>query len=249
MGWLEALTGEIGAGRPAVLVTVLEGPLAGRHLVAGPGSVLADEIGSPVLYAAAAQALAAGACRSLVVDGLRVFMEAFLPPPDLIVIGAGHVARPVAHLGKLLGFAVTVIDDRPEYASAARFPDADRVICGPFVDAVRSLAVGPSTYVVLVTRGHRHDMDCLRELVEKPLAYIGMIGSRIRVETVFRLLADEHGIDRRCFDKVYAPVGLDLNARTPAEIAVAVAAEILKVRQGGTGESLSRPGRGLIHGR
>jgi xanthine dehydrogenase accessory factor len=159
------------------------------------------------------------------------------------------VAQPVAQLGKLLGFRVTVIDDRPDYANETRFPEVDRVICDDFVTALQAIPVSKTTYVVLVTRGHRHDMACLRELIDKPLPYIGMIGSRVRVATVFRLLEEEHNVDPAAFKKVYAPIGLDIGARTPAEIAVAVAAELLKVRRGGTGESLSRLSRGLIHGR
>lgn len=249
MGWLDALTGEIAARRPVALITVVEGPLAGRHMVGGPGGILADQVGSPVLARTLEQILAAGGARCVTVDGLRIYVEAFLPPPELVIFGAGHVAQPVAQLGKLLGFTVTVIDDRPDYANARRFPEADRIICDGFVPAARQLIVGPSTYAVLVTRGHRHDMNCLLELVRQPLAYIGMIGSRIRVETVFRLLTEEHGVDPACLEKIYAPIGLDLNARTPGEIAVAVAAELLKARRGGTGQSLSRQDRGKIHGR
>lgn len=244
MVWAE-LADAVAAGRPVALITVVDGPGAGRHF-------LLDEAGEPPpepMVSAGRQAMAAGRPRTVQVGAERVYIEPYLPAPQLVVVGAGHVAQPVAQLGKLMGFAVTVLDDRPEYAAPDRFPGADRVICDSFIPALRALAPGPGTYLVLVTRGHRHDMDCLRELIERPVAYIGMIGSRIRVETVFRLLEEEHGIDRAHFDKVYAPVGLDLGARTPAEIAVAVAAELLKVRRGGTGESLSRLGRDRIHGR
>jgi len=249
MDWLNALAREIAAHRPVALITVVDGPLAGRHMVAGPDGILADQVGSPVLARTLEQILASGGARCVTVDGLRIYVEAFLPPPELVIFGAGHVAQPVAQLGKLLGFTVTVIDDRPDFANAGRFPGADRIICDGFVAATRQLTVGPSTYVVLVTRGHRHDMDCLLELVRQPVAYIGMIGSRIRVETVFRLLTEEHGVNPACLEKIHAPIGLDLNARTPGEIAVAVAAELLKVRRGGTGQSLSRLDRGKIHGR
>lgn len=246
MGWLELLAGEIAAGRPVALATVVEGPLAGRHLVVSESAVL-DEIGLPSVEAAV-RAMGGGR-RTQMVDGVRIYVEGFLPPPDLIIIGAGHVAQPVAKLGKLLEFRVTVIDDRPDYANAARFPEADRIICDEFVTAVRGLKTGAESYAVLLTRGHRHDMACLRELIERSLAYIGMIGSRVRVQTVFRLLEEECGVDPVHFQKVYAPVGLDLGARTPGEIAVAIGAELLKVRRGGSGESLARLNRGLIHGR
>lgn len=247
--WLEALTQEIAARRPVALVTVVEGPLAGRHLVAGPDGIIYRE--DPGLEHLPIPSIdtTTDTRKTTIIGQTRIYLETFLPPPDLVIIGAGHVAQPVAQLGKLLGFTVTVIDDRPDFANADRFPTADRIICEAFVPAVRSLAVGPITYVVLVTRGHRHDMACLRELVEKPIAYLGMIGSRIRVDTVFRLLTEEDGIDPSHLTKVHAPIGLDLNARTPQEIAVAIAAELLKVRRGGTGESLSRLGRGRIHGR
>jgi xanthine dehydrogenase accessory factor len=253
--YIQALEAAIRAGRPVVLVTVVGAAdrpeLLGTHLVVEQGGPVAgDAPAAEELLAAAVRALAGGRGPSTLKCGdLRAYVEPFLPPPELVVVGAGHVAQPVAHLGKLLGFAVTVVDDRPDYASTARFPEADRVICAPFVAAVQRLAPGPNHYFVLVTRGHRYDMDCLRTLVTRPVAYIGMIGSRIRVETVFRLLEEEHGIDRSHFAKVYAPIGLDVGARTPAEVAVAVAAELLKVRQGGTGESLSRLGADRIHRR
>lgn len=250
MDWSAALQQAIEAGRPVALVTVVEAPgqpgLVGRHLVTGLFSDLPD----PDRFTeVAAQALESGRARTVTVNGLRVYIEPFLPPLRLVVVGAGHVAQPVAQLGKLLGFHVTVVDDRPEYASMSRFPSADLVLCDDFVRALEQISPGREHFLVLVTRGHRHDMDCLKALVERDVAYIGMIGSRVRVATVFRLLTDECGVDPAHFSNVYAPVGLDLGARSPAEIAVAVAAELLKVRYGGTGESLSRMGHGLIHGR
>ncbi|MDF2631101.1 MAG: hypothetical protein K0R39_4932 [Symbiobacteriaceae bacterium] len=254
--WLETLTTAISQRRPVTLVTVVAGPLAGQHLVAGPGgALLAADPGAAALATDPGLAFLSitepdsDIRKTISIGTHRLYIETFLPPPELVIIGAGHVAQPVAQLGKLMGYTVTIIDDRPDYANATRFPTADRIICEGFVPAVRSLVVGPSTYVVLVTRGHRHDMACLLELITTSARYIGMIGSRIRVETVFRLLTAEHGIDPTHFEKVHAPIGLDLNARTPQEIAVAIAAELLKVRRGGTGESLSRLGRGRIHGR
>jgi xanthine dehydrogenase accessory factor len=259
--WFTSLTEAIAAKRPVALVTVVAAPglpaLAGRHLVVEPGvgaprAVVADFADDAVterLAARAGEALESGKAGTAEVAGVRAYFEPFLPPPALVVVGAGHVAQPVAHLGKLLGFEVTVIDDRAEYATAARFPDADQVLCQPFVPALRSLDLGPRHHLVIVTRGHRYDMDCLKESITLPVAYIGMIGSRNRVETVFRLLEEEDGIDPAYFERVYSPIGLDINARSPAEIAVAVAAELLKVRNGGTGESLSRLGRAKVHGR
>ncbi len=259
MDCLLALTDAMAAGRPIAMATVVAAParpewLGLRH-VAGPDGVLVTEIPDPEVAAQvnhlAAASLATAPTRPGVVRvaGLRVYIEAFLPKYDLVVVGGGHVAQPIAQLGSLLGFTVTVIDDRPEYANRERFPTADRVICADFLEALRSLELGPRHHVVLVTRGHRHDMDCLRAVVGQPVAYIGMIGSRHRVETVFKLLTAESGVDPALLAKVYSPIGLDLGARTPAEIAVAVAAELVKVRHGGSGESLSRLGRATLHRR
>lgn len=250
MEWLTALTEATREGRPVVLLTVVEGPGLGGHLVADTTGILASEVFEPGLRELAGRFLGTEGARTVrAPGGQRVYVESFLPAPELVVVGAGHVAQPVAHLGKLLGFRVTVLDDRTEYANASRFPTADEVICGEFLGELQRIDPGPRHHLVLVTRGHRQDMACLRAVIERPVAYIGMIGSRIRVETVFRLLAEECGVDPVHFGKVYAPIGLDVGARSPAEIAVAVAAELLKGRSGGTGESLSRLTQGMIHRR
>lgn len=254
---LACLTAELAARRPVAMVTVVavsDRPrLAGRHLVAGPAGILTSELDDPgieaSLEALAKEALATGRARTLSVAGLRAYVEPYLPPPALVLVGAGHVAKAVAQQAKLLGFDLTVIDDRREYANPERFPEADQVICSPFLEGLRSLELGARHHVLLLTRGHRYDMLCLREVIDLPVAYIGMIGSRTRVDTVFRLLTEEHGVDPAHFAKVYAPIGLDVGGRSPGEIAVAIAAELLKVRYGGTGESLSRLGRDKVHGR
>ena len=151
---------------------------------------------------------------------------------------------PLASIASLCDFEVTVLDDRPLYANVERFPLADRVIAGPFRDELRTLretgrGFDPDTYVVLVTRGHQHDVDCLVDLLDDPLAYIGMIGSRRRIQAVFQLLESEQGIAAGRLDGVYAPVGIDIGARTPAEIAVCIMAEIINVMRGGPAVSLS----------
>jgi xanthine dehydrogenase accessory factor len=178
-------------------------------------------------------------------DGeLRLFVEVQAKPPHLIIVGAGHIAVPMAEIASLCDFEVSVLDDRPMYANSERFPDADRVITGPFRDELRGLresgrGLDPDTYVVLVTRGHQHDVDCLVDLLDDPLAYIGMIGSQRRIQAVFQLLESEEGIEPTRLDGVYAPIGLDIGARTPAEIAVCIMAEIINVMRGGPAVSLS----------
>jgi len=169
---------------------------------------------------------------------VSVFFDLALPPPTLIVVGAGHVAMPVAQVGKLLDFDVIVVDDRESFANKERFPTADQIVVEDFETAVDDLPITPSTYVVLVTRGHAHDVRALRKIIQKKAAYIGMIGSRRRVYAVFKLLRNE-GIPVDDLLRVHAPIGLDIKTETPGEIAVSVGAELLKVRRGGDAASMS----------
>jgi xanthine dehydrogenase accessory factor len=173
-------------------------------------------------------------------DGqVELFVEVQRRPPTLIIAGAGHIAQPLAVLGKLINFEVTVIDDRPQYANAERFPQADRVIAAPFRPTLHDWPVDADTYIVLVTRGHSYDVESLLEVLDSPARYIGMIGSKRRIRAVFDLLEREQGIPREKFERVYAPIGLDIGAESPAEIAVCIIAEIIKVYRGGQAASLS----------
>lgn len=179
------------------------------------------------------------ACLALPDDGLEIYVERVAAPPELVIVGAGHIAQPLSRIGRLLGFRVVVIDDRPDFARRERFPDADRVVVTDFEDPFAAVPIGPRSHVVLVTRGHRYDYDCARALAtagSEP-AYLGMIGSRRRVRAAFEQLAAE-GFDRAWLARVHAPVGLDIGAETPGEIAVAIAAEMILATRGGTGERL-----------
>jgi xanthine dehydrogenase accessory factor len=177
--------------------------------------------------------------RSLTSAGVEVFLEVRRPVLDLVIVGAGHIARPMSRMGSMLGFRVWVLDDRPDFATRERFPDADHLIRADFSDPFRDVRIHARSHVLLITRGHRYDYDCLvRILGMDPLpTYIGMIGSRRRVRATFVQLMDE-GIPRALLARINAPVGLDIGAETPEEIAVAVAAELVKLIRGGTGASL-----------
>ena len=175
---------------------------------------------------------------------IKIFVEAQAQPPHLIIVGAGHIAVPLAAIAKINDFEVTVLDDRPQYANTARFPSADRVIAGPFRPELDRLRGGRPTfdnhtYVVLVTRGHQYDIDSLLEVLDDPLAYIGMIGSQRRIRAVFELLERDQGIPAAKFDRIYAPIGIDIGARTPAEIAVCIIAEMINVMRKGPALSMS----------
>ena len=179
-------------------------------------------------------------------DGeFTVFVEVQARPPHLIIAGAGHIAVPLASIAKTCDFTVTVLDDRPQYAHRARFPTADRVVAGPFRPTLSALRQGKAvfdsdTYLVLVTRGHQHDIDCLLEVLHDPVAYLGMIGSRRRIRAVFELLESEQNIPASNFDRVRAPIGIDIGAITPAEIAVCILAEMICVLREGTLPGMSQ---------
>ncbi len=175
----------------------------------------------------------------IIVDETRygVFVEVVPVTPRLVVAGAGHIARPLVILATVCGFAVTVVDDREQYADRRYFPWARKVVCSDFREFFAELKVGSDTYIVLVTRGHRHDQDCLRFLAGRQAAYIGMIGSRRRVRAVKKALVAE-GIEPEWLDSIYAPIGIDIGARTPEEIALCIVAEMVNVRRQGNAISL-----------
>lgn len=170
---------------------------------------------------------------------LEVFFEVMLAPLKLIVVGAGHIALPLVRMAKILDFHVTVIDDRLLYANRERFPDADEVLVGNMAQLLKEMPMTPSTYVVLITRGHMYDEPCLREIIYSQAKYIGMIGSRRRVKACFQRFRDEEKIAEEVIERVYAPIGLDIATETPAEIALSILAEVIKVRRGGKAASLS----------
>jgi xanthine dehydrogenase accessory factor len=171
--------------------------------------------------------------------GATVFVEVQRRAPELLIVGAGHIAQPLAQVAALCDFAVTVLDDRVAFANRERFPTARQVIAAPMRETVRHLAMDADTYIVLVTRGHSHDVECLLEVLDRPVGYIGMIGSQRRVDAVCQLLEEEQGIAPEKFDRIHAPIGIDIGARTPAEIAVCIVAEMINVQRGGPALSLS----------
>jgi xanthine dehydrogenase accessory factor len=170
----------------------------------------------------------------------QVMIELFEAPARLVVVGGGHVGLSLAEMGAHVGFSVTVVDDRPEFASRGRFPWADQVLCGDFVEVLRKLEITPTSYVVLVTRGHRLDELALRQVVTSPAAYVGMIGSKRRSATVLQHLADD-GYPVEALERVRTPIGLDIGAETPEEIAVSILAEIIQARRGSPSPERGRP--------
>ena len=161
---------------------------------------------------------------------LDIFIEPVLPPALLYIFGAGHVSVNLYKVAKNAGFDVIVVDDRDAYANRDRFPQADEVIAEDFDQAMPRLTPNESSYIVIVTRGHRDDMRVLRWAVQTRARYVGMIGSKRKTIAIFKELQRE-GLPAHLFERVHAPVGLDIGAVTPEEIAVAITAELIAIRR------------------
>lgn len=158
-----------------------------------------------------------------------VFMDAVQPRPTLLIAGAGHVGQALCHLGKWLGFDVAIVDDRVDFASEERLPEADEIIIGDIAEELRKYPVDHLTYAVVVTRGHQHDEEALHSVIESNARYVGLIGSRRKIKLIYDDLRDM-GIPEERLAQVYAPIGLDINSKTVPEIAVSIAAQLIQVR-------------------
>ena len=160
----------------------------------------------------------------------QVYIEPIIPPPTLYIFGGGHIAFPLSRMGKMAGFRVAVVDDRLEYANPERFPEADQTIADDYVNTFSQLSIDNSSYIVIVTRGHAFDQTVLEWAITTQAKYLGMIGSRKKIKTTYDNLKRK-GIAEHQLNRVHAPIGLEINAETPEEIAVSIMAEIIKVRR------------------
>lgn len=161
---------------------------------------------------------------------LQVFVEPVTPSPRLFIFGAGHVGHAVHKIAIIAGFETVVCDDRDQYANGERFPDAREVHAGDMDEILSGLSPNHSNYIVIATRGHRHDLRVLRWALETPAFYIGMIGSSRKVLAICQQLESE-GVPLKNRERVFAPIGLDIGAATPEEIAVSVVAELIALRR------------------
>jgi len=161
---------------------------------------------------------------------MKVFIDILQPKEEVLIFGAGHIAVCLSKLAKTVGFKVTIIDDREEFVNQDRFPEADKIIAEETEKALTHLKITPSTYIIIVTRGHLKDEEVLGSVIRSGATYIGMIGSRKKNATVFQHL-EEQGISAQELKKVHAPIGVDIGAQTPEEIAVSIMAEIIQVRR------------------
>ena len=212
------LTGHLGAGRCATMCTTMEGdPLQVRR------DVSADAAGAPGSW----EFQACGAQRRLI--------EVHTPPPSLYLFGAGHVSQATAEVAHVAGFRVVVVDDRPEFANAARFPVAARIVTPASYDGLFAApglaeeALGPHSHLAILTRGHRHDATVLAQALRTPAGWIGMIGSRSKRDATYQRLRQD-GFTDADFARVACPIGLAIGAQTPGEIAVSIVAQLVQHR-------------------
>jgi xanthine dehydrogenase accessory factor len=162
----------------------------------------------------------------------KIFLEPLIAPSIVYIFGAGHISLSLCPLVKMVGFQVVIFDDRGEFANSQRFPEADEIVVRPFEQILHEVSFGPNAFIVVVTRGHLHDHQILRKVLKGAPRYIGMIGSRHKREAVFKALREE-GFSEKQIRSVYSPIGLDIQAETPEEIAVSITAELIQVRAQG----------------
>ncbi|MBC8015364.1 MAG: XdhC family protein [Sporomusaceae bacterium] len=163
------------------------------------------------------------------------------------ILGGGHISQPLVQILSILEYEITVVDDRFEFANAKRFPGAQQVVCDSYIKVLQEFEPDAKTAVIIVTRGHQYDLDCLRSVIGTKAGYIGMIGSRRKVEATLQVLRQE-GISQHLLDRVRAPIGLDLGGQKPEEVAVSIAAEVVAVFKGGSCLPLRDLRKGVNHG-
>ena len=240
---LEAYDG----GEPVSLATVVNSPkrpeLLGAKLLLRVDGTVSGTLGSEVLdetaLEVARQVAAIGNTESISTDDeTEIFVEGFTTPPTLVMVGGGHVGKATADLAKFLGYRVYIVDDRPEFSNDERFPYAEQTVVTPYEHWSDLLSINVNTFVVVATRGHRYDDMALESALKTRARYVGLLGSRRKTLMIYRRLL-EQGITKERIGDVYAPIGLNIGALTPEEIAVSIMSEVIMVRRGGDGGKMT----------
>jgi xanthine dehydrogenase accessory factor len=247
----EKVRAHVAAGGSAAILTRMDAQGGGAKLLVRDDGQQEGSLGDPLLDqdapAAARAALATGVSRTVGLgpgDAVQVFVEVHVPPATLLVVGGSHVAMPLITLAKTLGYRTVVVDGRPRFATRERFPDVDDLQVGIPSELVRRIPLGPTTALVLVAHDYKYDLPVLRHALTTEVGYIGMLGSRRRGDAILRMLREE-GVAESALERIRVPIGLDLGAKTAPEIGLAILAEIIAARYGGTGRPLvvaKRPG-------
>jgi xanthine dehydrogenase accessory factor len=228
--------------RRGVVVSVVAGggrvPVARRIAVWEDGSV-DGELGGMHAEAVEVAKRLVGAARPkpalvTLADGAQLFADVFTAPPEVVIVGGGHVGRAVATVAHTLGYRITVIDDRRDFANSERFPEAQTVIAGDIEASMISHATNRNSAIIIVTRGHKYDYQALSAAARSNAGYIGLMGSRRKVALIYRQLLRD-GVPEARLRDIHAPIGLDIGAVSPEEIALSIMAEVTMDRLGGTG--------------
>jgi len=181
--------------------------------------------------------MALGKNKTLQMEGKTIYIEAFTTPPKLLIAGGGHVSNAISKLAKPLGFELNIFDDRKEFANKERFPEADEVKVASYSEGFKKFNVNANTFIIIATRGHRQDDAATKAALDTNASYVGLLGSKRKTILIIEKLLFE-GIDEDSFSKLRAPVGLNIGARTPEEIAISIISEILSFRLGGDQKSM-----------
>ena len=238
---LEAYDG----GEPVSVATLVNSPQnQGAKLILRADTTISGTLGSPELdqpAIEAAQRIAhLGNNESITVENHEIFVEGFTTPPTLIMVGGGHVGKATADLAHRLGYRVQIVDDRPEFSNPDRFPYADQTIVTPYPDWHQRLTINANTYLVVATRGHRHDDQALESALKTPARYIGLLGSRRKTLMIYRRLIQQ-GTPQERLEQIHAPIGLNIGALTPEELALSIMSEITMTRRSAPGHQLKMP--------
>ena len=236
-----------GGGNPVALASLIRPP-AGSEMPTGAKLFIREDgstegsLGDPDLDRDAVEntreLMALGRNEYVVADnGSEYFIEAYTTPPQLVICGGGHVSKAIAPLAKSLGFRLFITDDREEFANKERFPEADIVVPLKPEEGLPKLPVNANTFIVVATRGHRYDNVALEAAAKTPARYVGLMGSKRKTILIYEDLI-RNGMPLQRVKEIRSPVGLDIHARTPEEIAVSVMAEVLMFRLGGTGQPM-----------
>ncbi|MBF7084458.1 XdhC family protein [Desulfallas sp. Bu1-1] len=262
----EKLLKAVESGTPAVLYTVIDsqgypGLKEGSRLLAIAGGEVYGTLGISLLdeqvMARAANIFQRAVPNTGIIEinalGLdagcelpvKILEDSFFPQKKLIIFGGGHVAVPLVQMASILGYQTVVVDDRPEFVSPGRFPNADALICSDLAKGLPENEIDASTSIVIITRGHQYDLACLETVIGSRACYIGMIGSSSKVRQTFKTLLNK-GINKKDLEKVSAPIGLDLGGQKPAEIALSILAEMVAREYNGSCRPLKEVKAGVL---
>lgn len=242
--FLDEINKAYNGDKPVALVQVLESEkdeeIGKKILIREDGSKSGDlisEIIDEKLIKESRELLALGKNKTLKIEDKLFYLEAFTTPPKLLIAGGGHVSKAIANLAKPLGFELNIFDDRDEFANKERFPEANDVKVASYGEGFDQFNINANTFIIIATRGHRQDDTATKAALSTNASYVGLLGSKRKTILIIEKLLSE-GIDEESFKKLKAPVGLNIGARTPEEIAISIISEILSFRLGGDGNSM-----------